>query len=48
MIINVLEYLERTMEGITDPGKAAFISDDIALSFRQLSDISRACGSYLL
>ena len=47
MIINVLEYLERTLENIADPAKAAFISDDTALSFRELSDISRACGSYL-
>jgi len=42
-----LEYLEQTLEQIDDPGKSAFISGDSALSFRQLSDMSHACGSYL-
>jgi amino acid adenylation domain-containing protein len=48
MIINVLEYLERTLESISDTGKAAFLGDGTALSFRELSDSSRACGSFLI
>jgi len=53
-MINVLEYLEQTLERIADPNKAAFTggagsapSVEPALSFQELSDLSRACGSYL-
>ena len=46
-MINVLEYLEQTVETMPDPDKAAFIGEDSALSFRELYEISRACGSYL-
>jgi len=53
-MINVLEYLEQTIARIGDPDKAAFIGssgtppyDDAVLSFRELYDMSRACGSYL-
>jgi len=60
MMINVLEYLEQTLERIADPDKTAFTgtvsnaagistttAGSPALSFKELSDISRACGSYL-
>jgi len=46
-LINVLEYLEQTLEQIDDPDKSAFISGDTALSFKELYDKGRACGSYL-
>jgi len=48
-MINVSEYLEKTMETIADPGKTAFFgSNDETLSFKELQDISRSCGSYLI
>jgi len=54
-MINVLEYLEQTLERIADPDKIAFTGgasgasggDGDTLSFRQLSDLSRSCGSCL-
>jgi len=46
-LINVLEYLEKTLEQIDDPDKSAFISGETALSFQELYDTGRACGSYL-
>ena len=46
-MINVLEYLENTLETIDNADKAAFVGEEGKLSFRELSDISRACGSYL-
>ena len=47
-MINVLEYLEQTLERIDSPDKVAFTGGDgDSLSFRQLSDLSRSCGSYL-
>ncbi|MCL2663128.1 MAG: amino acid adenylation domain-containing protein [Oscillospiraceae bacterium] len=47
-MINVLDYLENTLERIADPAKIAFTGGDgSALSFQELSDLSRSCGSYL-
>ena len=56
-MINVLEYLEKTLEQIADPDKVAFFggadkadkttSSRTTLTFRELSDLSRACGSCL-
>ncbi|MCL2079008.1 MAG: amino acid adenylation domain-containing protein [Oscillospiraceae bacterium] len=53
MMINVLEYLEQTIKNIADPDKPAFIGNALAqgneaLTFRQLYDMSRSCGSYLI
>jgi len=46
-MINVLEYLDKTMGTIADPGKVAFTgSKDEVLSFRELYDVSRSIGSY--
>jgi len=52
MMINVLEYLERTLERMADPDKVAFTGagqgdGSSVLSFRELSDQSRSIGSYL-
>ena len=46
---NVLEYLEQTLKRIANPDKPAFIggAGDL-LSFRELSNISRSIGSYLI
>jgi len=51
-MINVLEYLEKTIdEGLFDQNKVAFVgassSGSIELTFRELSMLSRACGSFL-
>ena len=47
-MINVLDYLEHTLEQMNDPDKVAFTGADGAeLSFRELSKLSRSCGSYL-
>ncbi|MBQ6569320.1 MAG: amino acid adenylation domain-containing protein [Clostridia bacterium] len=43
--INVLEYLENTVKKV--PDKIAFADDNVQLSFAQISNISRAIGSYL-
>jgi len=49
MMINVLEYLELTLKRMADTDKVAFTGGDgDSLSFRQLSDLSRSCGSYLI
>jgi len=46
-MINILEYLEQTLEQMADPDKAAFTgADESELTFRDLSKLSRACGSY--
>jgi len=48
-MINVLEYLEQTMERIPDRDKVAFTGvAGETLSFNELYGHSRACGSYLL
>ena len=48
IMINVLEYLEQTIKRMTDPDKVAFTGGDGAeLKFRELHDLSRACGCYL-
>ena len=47
-MINVLEYLEKTLEQMPDPNKIAFTGvDGEKLSFKDLSTQSRACGSYI-
>ena len=47
-MINVLEYLEQTLEQMADPNKVAFTGADGAeLTFQELSNLSRSCGSYL-
>jgi len=55
MMINVLDYLEQTLEHIADKDKVAFYGNTKkaggqapCLTFRELSDYSRACGSCLL
>ena len=49
MMTNVLEYLEGTLERMYDPAKTAFTGGDgSVLSFQELSDRSRSCGSYLV
>jgi len=35
------------MDSISDPAKPAFIGQDSALSFDDISNISRSCGSFL-
>jgi len=48
-MINVLEYLEKTLERMRDIDKTAFTGGDgDSLSFKELSAHSRACGSYLV
>jgi len=48
-MINVLCYLEQTLERISDRNKTAFHgTGGETLSFSELSNLSRACGSYLL
>jgi len=48
-MINVLDYLEQTLERMPDRDKVAFYGvNDETLTFNELSDKSRACGSYLL
>ena len=44
-VTNVLEYLERNVEQSAD--KPAFIGEDAALTFRQLSNKARAVGTFL-
>ncbi|MCL2221337.1 MAG: amino acid adenylation domain-containing protein [Oscillospiraceae bacterium] len=46
-MINVLEYLENTINNIADPEKKAFVGDDGALSFKQLHTAALSCGSYI-
>ena len=47
-MINVLEYLEQTLQQMPDTNKTAFTgSDGTVLSFRELSAQSRSCGSFL-
>jgi len=44
---NILEYLENTIKTISDPDKAAFISQEMSMSFQKLYDSARSCGTYL-
>ena len=44
---NILEYLENTMKNISNPDKAAFVDESMSLSFGELYNSARACGSYL-
>jgi len=47
-MINILEYLEQTIESMADPNKVAFTGGDgEELTFSELSSLSRSCGSYL-
>ena len=47
-MINVLDYLENTLEQMADTSKIAFTGGDgSAMSFQELFDLSRSCGSYL-
>ena len=47
-MINVLGYLEKTLERMADTSKVAFTGGDgRTLSFQELSVLSRSCGSYL-
>lgn len=45
MMKNVLEYLENTKERL--PDKAAFVNDDISLSFTDVYERARSAGSFL-
>jgi len=46
-MINVLEYLENTMNNIADTEKKAFVGDNGALSFKELHTAALSCGSYI-
>ena len=46
-MINILEYLEETLKQMPDQNKVAFASDGSELTFCELSQRSRACGSYI-
>ncbi|MCL2425381.1 MAG: amino acid adenylation domain-containing protein [Oscillospiraceae bacterium] len=50
-MINILEYLEETLDEIPNPNKVAFAGADTSgrteLTFHELSGLGRACGSYI-
>ena len=46
-MINILEYLENTLNQTQSADKPAFIGEDKVLTFRQLSNQARAFGTFL-